>query len=145
MDTAIICYSVCASVFMIWCSLQTNLAYVVISDTLLNRWKIERQNLIVIDLFPEATGWVRGGAPDSLQVSEHALASLLQWIPPPTTVVFCHRIHIDHFDGKIEETLFRAAIDTVYLLEARESSLSNELSRRNLHPLPLHHDRCDDN
>jgi hypothetical protein len=122
MATAIMfAYLVCASVFLIWCSVRTNLAYIVISEAELSQWRIERQNLVIIDLSPKAMAWLHGSVPNSLDVSERELASLLQWLPPQSTLVFCHRVHINHFDQQIEETLFRAAIDTVYVLDVRES------------------------
>jgi rhodanese-related sulfurtransferase len=120
MATAVILCSVCVSAFMIWCSLQTNLTYVVISERLLHKWEIERENLIVIDIRPRAPKWAHGSIPDSLQASEHELASLLRWIPPKSTVVFCPGTHVGRFDREIEEALFRAAIDSVYLLDLRE-------------------------
>jgi hypothetical protein len=119
MATAVILCSVCISAFMIWCSLQTNLTYVVISERLLHKWEIERENLIVIHVLPRATKWAHGRVPDSLQASEHELAGLLRWIPPDSTVVFCPETDVGRFGREIEETLFRAAIDIVYLLEVR--------------------------
>lgn len=141
MEVAIMLYSVWASAFTIWCSLQTNLDYVMISDTLLHKWQSERENLIVIDLLTKAKERVDGGALDSVEVSEHELVGLLQWIPPKSTLVVCHVVHIDRFGRRIEEALFRAAIDTVYLLDAHEYYLFKTHSRRNLHSLAPSVDR----
>jgi hypothetical protein len=141
MAVAIMLYSVWASVFTIWCSLQTNLDYVMISDTLLHKWQSERENLIVIDLLPKAKERVDGGALDSLEVSEHELVGLLQWIPPKSMLVVCHVVHMDRFGRRIEEALLRAAIDTVYLLDAREYYLFKADSRRNLYSLAPSVDR----
>jgi rhodanese-related sulfurtransferase len=117
MATALILYSVCASAFVIWCSLRTNLAYKVISDAALNKWKIERPNLIVFDLLTESEEQPVGSVPDALEIRDRELAELLQWIPRKSTVVFCHRLHSHHLDAHAEEALLRAAIDVVYLLE----------------------------
>jgi hypothetical protein len=123
MDTIIVVtYSVCASALLIWCSVRTNLSYVAISHAELNIWRIARQNLIVIDLVPKSTGWHYRRTLDSLEVSEGELAGVLRWLPPKSTVVVCHRVDVNHFDGQIEETLLRAFIDTVYLLDVRKGA-----------------------
>jgi hypothetical protein len=123
MDTIIVVtYSVCASALLIWCSVRTNLSYVAISHAELNIWRIARQNLIVIDLVPKSTGWHYRRTFDSLEVSEVELAGVLRWLPPNSTVVVCHRVDVHHFDGQIEETLLRAFIDTVYLLDVRKGA-----------------------
>lgn len=145
MITTLLLYCVCACAFIIWCSLQTNLAYVVISNAVLNKWKIERENLIVIELFSKGTEPGHGCVSDSLEVSEHELAGLLGWIPRRSTVVFCRRLHIDHFDGRVEAALLRAAIDAVYLLDVREYSRLKGICGRNVHPPPLAHGRRDNN
>jgi hypothetical protein len=115
----IISVVVCARVCTIWCSLQTNLAYVAISDDLLQKWEVDRQNLIVISLVPEAIGQTHRD-PDWLEASIDELPHLLRWIPPESTVVFCQAMHISQFDSEIEKILSRAAIDTVYLLDVGE-------------------------
>ncbi|MGA7623030.1 MAG: hypothetical protein WB630_17580 [Candidatus Acidiferrales bacterium] len=117
MATVIVLYSVCACAFIVWCSLQSNLAYRVITDRALNKWKTERENLIVINLFTESDGPRYRSVDDALEIQEQELAGLLQWIPRKSTLVFCHRMHIQHFDERVEEALLRAAIDTVYLLD----------------------------
>lgn len=134
MNTAIILCTLCVSAFVIWCSLQSNLVYAVISEDVLDRWKAERPNLIIIEVLSKAAERGFGGVPDSLKVPHHELASVLGWIPRRSTVVMCHQSHIDRFEERIEAALLRAAIDTVYLLDVRECSRLEKISRRYLHP-----------
>ena len=134
MGAAVVLYVLWALVFTIWCSLQKNFGYVVISDARLHRWKIERENILIIDLLPKGKKQVADSVLDTLEVSEHELVGLLRWIPPQSTIVFCQRVQIDHFDGRIEEALLRAAIDTVYLLDAREYYLFKGRSRKPAFP-----------
>jgi hypothetical protein len=134
MSMAIILCTFCVSAFVIWSSLQSNLAYVVISNAVLDRWKAERPNLIVIELLSKAAERTFGGVRDSLEVPHHELASLLYWIPRRSTVVICHPLRIDRFDPRIEAALLRAAIDTVYFLDLRENARLQERRGRNPYP-----------
>jgi hypothetical protein len=135
MSTAIILCTFCVSAFMIWSSLQSNLAYVVISDAVLDKWKAERPNLIIIELLPKAAERTFGRVGDCLEVPHHELASLLCWIPRRSTVVICQPLRTDRFDRRIEAALLRAAIDTVYMLDAREYVKLEERDGRNLRPI----------
>jgi hypothetical protein len=145
MNTAIILCTLCVSVFVIWSSLQSNLVYIVISDTVLDKWRIECPNLIIIKVLPKAAERSLSGVADSLEVPPHELASLLCWIPHGSTVVICHQLHIYRFDDRIEAALLRAAIDTVYLLDIREYARLKDQSARDLHPPRLAPGQVHDN
>jgi hypothetical protein len=136
--TALFIYLVCASLAAIWCSLQTNIAYVPISNELLQKWKIERSNLIVISLLPKPISRSRRTTYDPLEVSVPQLPGLLRWIPPQSTVVFSHAVPLNRFEREVEEVLLRAAIDTVYLLDAREQLPLREFPGDHGQPLARH-------
>jgi hypothetical protein len=119
-------YFACVTAVAIWCSFhnsENSIAYVELSKTVLEKWKIERQDLIVIDVFPRTTPYVHSGLANSLRISEEELAGLLSWIPSKSTVVLCYRMRIAHFGAQIEQALSCAGINTVYFLRLCDSVL----------------------
>jgi hypothetical protein len=114
----LIIYAIYILAVLIWSVLRTtSLRYVAISIDMLNRWAANCQNLIIIDLRAKLIRQShRQGIPDALNVSIVELPSLLQWVPPQTTLIFCCQYEIQHFDTRIEELLSHAEINAVYLL-----------------------------
>jgi hypothetical protein len=119
MTVFLIAYGVLASVLLVWCSTQKNTQYVEISWSLFETWRNGFHNVIVFDL-----GGSRGleseteRNSDFLAVSVAELFSLLQWIPPKSKVVFYCKQREDLFDAWMEEQLFRANINPIYVLES---------------------------
>jgi hypothetical protein len=118
MVAGLVAYAIYILAVLIWsASRTTGLRHVAISIDMLNRWTAICQNLIIIDLRVKAIQDSRHqGIPDALNASIVELPSLLQWIPPQTTLVFCCQSETQHFDARIEELLSRAEINAIYLL-----------------------------
>ncbi len=118
MEVALIVFAIYGLAVLIWCASQmASLRYVTIPVEILNRWTTDCQNLIVINLQSKSIP----GADDAtmsvaLDASLMELPSLLRWIPPETRLVFSCPGRMRKFDGRIEELLFRAKINPVYLL-----------------------------
>lgn len=118
MEAALIIYAVYVLATLFWCaSRMLSLRYVPISADTLYQWSASRENLIVIHLRATSTRTVDAETiPGVLEVSTVELPSLLRWIPPQSSLVFCGQPKIQRFDSNIEEMLFRAKINPVYFL-----------------------------
>lgn len=118
MEVALLIYAIYVLAMLFWCaSRMLSLRYVSISTETLNQWSASRNNLIVIHLrtktIPSPEAEI---VPGVLEVSAAELPSLLRWIPPQSSLVFCGPRKMLRFDSKIEELLFRAKINPVYFV-----------------------------
>jgi hypothetical protein len=118
MEAALIIYAIYVLATLIWCaSRMMSLRYVPISADTLSQWSASRENLIVIHLHSKSMRRLdHETAPGMLDISPIELASLLRWIPPQSSLVFCGQPQMVRFDANIEELLFRAKINPVYFL-----------------------------
>jgi hypothetical protein len=118
MEVALIVFAVYGLAVLIWCASQmASLRYATIPVEMLNRWTADCQNLIVINLQSKSIPGADVATMNAvLDASLMELPSLLRWIPPETRLVFCCPGRMRKFDGRIEELLFRAKINPVYLL-----------------------------
>lgn len=118
MEAALIIYAVYVLATLFWCaSRMFSLRYVPITAETLHEWSTSRENLIVIHLSAKSSYRADPKTiPGVLEVSTLELPTLLRWIPPESSLVFCGQPEIQRFDSNIEEMLFRAKINPVYFL-----------------------------
>jgi hypothetical protein len=118
MQAALIVIGVYILTMLIWSATQmVSLRYEAISFETLNRWTTSCENLMVIHLQSKPSPRADNETvPSILDVSTVELPNLLKWMPPHSTLVFYCPGNFQRFDAKIEELLFRAEINPVYLL-----------------------------
>jgi hypothetical protein len=118
METALILIGVYVLAMLVWSATQIgSLRYEALSFETLNRWMSSCDNLMVIHLQTKPAPRADNETiPSILDVSTVELPNLLRWMPPHTTLVFCCPGEFRRFDANIEELLFRAEINPVYVL-----------------------------
>ncbi|HTV66033.1 MAG TPA: hypothetical protein VMD98_10530 [Bryocella sp.] len=133
MEIALFGYILYACCVIIWCSShKAAVEHVAISPGLLRRWSRGCSDLLVFELHPD--GEERLQAPrcdkvraahddalpardDILQATPSSLKTLLQWIPPDSTVVLCNCGLSSRSVQMIEQRLVVHNLSRVYWLE----------------------------
>jgi hypothetical protein len=121
MKTILTMYVIYAAVVLIWSSLNhsdVGLRHLVISAALLKEGLVLGSNPIVIELRPVQLGLQPvTSISDALVVSRPEFSSLVHWIPPGATLVFCERGEGCHLDSRVEQALLELGISAVYRLD----------------------------
>lgn len=103
------------------------LDYIRISVALLNEWEMHHSNLLLIDLRTGMDREANGGSiPGSLHIPAAQLEHLLRWVPPASRLVFYNEREVDRFSASVEQVLFSAGIDGVFILEGGIESWARE-------------------
>src|SRR5579863_7129239 len=123
MEIGLIAYVLYASFVLIWSSLNEGGAKTtLLSPTLLQQWLATRPDMIVFELRPEGSSLLPAqGSRDFMPVTPSSLQSLIDWIPPGTTLVFCNRGVSLRSVHRIQESLLLRHIPQIYWLDAATS------------------------
>jgi hypothetical protein len=119
MGIALLCYVLYALIILIWCSLRgSSDDYCLISPDLLEQWCSTRSDLIVFEMHPDS----RDRSPEPaganmLATTPSRLRSIVDWIPPGSTLVFCNRGISSRSAQKMHQFLIVHNFSHIYWLD----------------------------
>ncbi len=120
MEIGLVAYVLYASFILIWCSLSEDWAEMIfISPGVVQQWLVSRSDIIVFSLRPE--GGLQPPAearPDFLSVTPSSLQSLMDWIPPDSTLILCNHGVSSRSALRIQQGLLLRQIPHIYWLDA---------------------------
>lgn len=123
-------YVLYAATILVWSSSTAGLRYVVISAALLSEGLGWNDRPLIIELRSEPRGVRRTARiPDALVVSRAELASLAQWTPPGSTLVFCDDGEGRYLNEQVEQALLELGISAVYWLDSSLDRLPGHRTR----------------
>jgi hypothetical protein len=152
-------YSICASTVLVWSTLLHEgyrlssqisrkwIDYVAIPDHFLFEWLEQCPGIVIFDVHAGRgdRGW-RQFVSHWLTISAIDLPTVLKWLPPASTVVFCCKDATEQIDTRTKTILLELGIGTVYFLDdsrvlqansccqsgARACKANQELRKRNM-------------
>lgn len=111
-------YVLYAATILVWSSSAAGLRYVVIPAALLGEGLAQEDSPLIIELRSVPPGPRRTPTiPNALVVSRTELASLAQWTPPGSTLVFCDDGEGRHLSNRLEQVLLELGISVVYWVD----------------------------
>ena len=135
-------YSICASTVLVWSTLSHKeyglspqksrkwIDYVAIPDHLLFEWLELWPGIMIFDVhagrgYREWSQFVSHWLP----ISAIDVPTVLRWLPPASTVVFCCKDATEQIDTRTKTILLELGIETVYFLDDRRILQANSSCR----------------
>jgi hypothetical protein len=124
MGIALVGFVVYAIAILVWCSFRKpSVEHVLVSAAVLQRWAQVRSDLIIFELHPDGACRPHPVSSDVLTATPSSLKSLLEWIPPCTTLVMCDRGLSSRSIQLIEQRLTLRNISRIYWVDEVPSEM----------------------